>query len=282
MDLMNTRRSIIAGGYKKNYLDGIEWTLDRCILENGVVTSASSAKYTTNGIYLSAGKYLLIGRQSSEKDSLTVNYRVHLYVEGGQWIQQLQYEAFGEGDVRYEIDIPSDSLVKLSIAKSFTGALILLKKGSSNIAYEAWNLSFDRSTPSCINTGVFLFTEDNINRDFEVEITDLYGSYTDSSETILCAKHNGNSYGFLIRINSSTSATYKGTIAVKKDYNNSIVIRRINGVISVTGDKITNPKVQFTNAVHQRSLVLGCAVDDDGTYYRYGTGTIGHIVVRWL
>lgn len=148
--------------------------------------------------------------------------------------------------------------------------------------YEAWNLSFVRSTPSYINTGVYLFTKENVDRDFEVEITDLYGSYTDSSETILCAKHDGNSYGFLIRINSSTSTKYNGTIAVKKEYNNSIVIRRINGVISVNGDKITNPTVEFTNAVHQWPLVLGCAVGDDGTYRRYGTGTIGHIVVRLL
>lgn len=148
-------------------------------------------------------------------------------------------------------------------------------------AYEAWNLSFDKTNNTVIDTGVYLFTAENINRDFEVIIENLYGK-GNSTDTIVCAKHNGNAYGFFIRCSGSTNTTYKGTIFVKKQYNNNIIIRRINGVISVSGDTITNPKVQFTNAVHNHPLVLGCAVEDDGSYYRHEQGTLGHIVVRWL
>lgn len=153
------------------------------------------------------------------------------------------------------------------------------KPDSSNIAYEAKNLTFDGT--NYINTGVYLFSEKNINRDFEVIIENLYGK-GDSNNTIICAKHNGNAYGFFIRCNGSTNTTYKGTISVKKQYNNNIIVKRINGVISVSGNTITNPRVQFTNAVHNHPLVLGCAVEDDGSYYRYEQGTIGHIVIRWL
>ena len=38
--------------------------------------------------------------------------------------------------------------------------------GKSNIAYEAWNLSFDKTKREYINTGVYLFNEENINRRF--------------------------------------------------------------------------------------------------------------------
>lgn len=155
------------------------------------------------------------------------------------------------------------------------------KSNSSNIAYEAKNLTFDGT--NYINTGVYLFTDENINRDFELVAEGINGSDTvASSRTIICAKHNGKSYGFLVRLNGGSYTNYNGTISLKMNYDNSLIVRRVNGVISISGDQITNPKVKFTNTVFEHPLVLGCAVDDDGTYYRYGHGTIQHIVVRWL
>lgn len=151
----------------------------------------------------------------------------------------------------------------------------------SQPAYEAWNLTFDGTANTVIDTGVYLFTSQNLNKDFEVVIENLYGIGS-SNNTIICAKHNGNAYGFFIRCNDSTNTTYKGTISVKKQYYNTITVKRINGVISVSGDTVTNPKVQFTNAVHNHPLILGSAMQDDGSYYRFEQGTIGHIVVRWL
>lgn len=152
----------------------------------------------------------------------------------------------------------------------------------SQPAYEAWNLTFDGTANSVIDTGIYLFNEENINRDFEVVIEGLHGNDVNGTNTVICAKYNDNAYGFLVRLNSSSSATYNGTISMKANYDNYLIVKRVNGNISISGDKITNPKVKFTNAVFNHPLVLGCAVDDDGTYYRYGHCTIQHIVVRWL
>ena len=153
----------------------------------------------------------------------------------------------------------------------------------NNIAYEAWNLSFNKSKREYINTGVYLFNEENIDRDFEVVIEDLYGSES-SSATIICAKHNGLALGFLIRCTAQADHTYAGTIGIKRNtIPNTITIRRINGVLSVEGNTITNQPVPFNpNTVFNWPLYLGCAVDDNGKPYRWATGTIGHIVVRWL
>ena len=157
---------------------------------------------------------------------------------------------------------------------------MLMKQRDFNVVYEAENLTFDGT--NYIDTGVYLFSEKNINRDFEVVIEDLYGNYETGSVTIVCAKYDSKAIGFLIRLNDSTSITYNGTISMKASYNNNITIRRINGIITCEGSIINNPRVKFTNEVHQHPLVLGCALQDDGTPFRYATGTIGHITVKWL
>lgn len=158
-----------------------------------------------------------------------------------------------------------------------------LLMGKAGVAYEARDLAFNKSQYDRIDTGVYLFTQDNINKDFEVVIDDLYGVLTGpDTDTMVCAKDNVSSSGFLIRCNSITTAIYKGTIGVKKDAYNHVTIRRVNGVITATGYEITNPTVKFKNEAHNNPLILGCAIDDNGNYYRYATGTIGHIVVRWI
>ena len=134
-----------------------------------------------------------------------------------------------------------------------------------------------------INTGVYLFTAKNINRDFEVVAEGIVGKQDKSgTNTIICAKHNGNSYGFLVRAGVNTSIEYNGTIFVKPTpASASIIVRRQNGVITVSGTNIANPRVNFTNDVFDWPLVLGCAINDDGTYYRYAIGHIDHVLVKW-
>ena len=155
-----------------------------------------------------------------------------------------------------------------------------LKK--DNVAYEAYNLSFDGTDSTVINTGLYLFTAENINRDFEFIAEGIVGANI-SNSTIICAKHNGNSYGFLVRTTGSTSTTYNGTIFVKSTPNIAkVIIRRENGVITTSGENITNPNASFVNNVFAWPLVLGCAIDDYGSHYRHATGTIEHVKVTWL
>lgn len=152
----------------------------------------------------------------------------------------------------------------------------------SNVAYEAYNLTFDGTNSTVIDTGVYLFTQENINKDFEFIAEGINGTGATSSNTIICAKHNGKSYGFLIRPYTSTSVTYKGTIYVKSNSNAIVIIRRVGGVITLSGENITNLGVQFVNGVFDHPLVLGCAINDDGSRYRYEQGTIRHIKLQWL
>lgn len=149
-----------------------------------------------------------------------------------------------------------------------------------NILYEAWNLSFN-GVDEYIDTGVYLFTQENINRDFELVAEGISANSNSGNNTIICSKHNGNSYGFIVRVNNSSDTTWKGTICIWPSPG-SIIIRRINGVITLDGTNIYNPGMKFTNAVFDWPLVLGCAIDDNGNPFRYRKGTIDHVCVRWL
>ena len=165
---------------------------------------------------------------------------------------------------------------------SIRRSLLFGSPKDDNVAYEAYNLSFDGTNSTVIDTGVYLFTQENINRDFEFIAEGIVGANI-SNSTIICAKHNGNAYGFLVRTTGGTSTNYNGTIFVKSTPNIAkIIVRRENGVITMAGENITNPRAQFANGVFGWPLVLGCAIDDDGSNYRYATGTIEHVKLTWL
>lgn len=157
----------------------------------------------------------------------------------------------------------------------------LLMHNIPRYIYEASNLSFNGKS-DCINTGVYLFTQENIDRDFEFIAEGIVGDGNTSDSTIICAKYDAGALGFLVRPTGNTKLNYKGTIYVKRNTNSTVIVRRINGVITLSGTNITNPTIQFTNAVFNHPLVFGCALRDDGTPYRYCPGTIAHVTVRWL
>lgn len=149
---------------------------------------------------------------------------------------------------------------------------------SDNVAYEAYNLSFDGTESTVIDTGVYLFTAENINRDFEVVVEGIIGG-SEANKTIVCAKHNGRSCGFLIRVQNNTDVKYNGSLYAWP-VPASIVVRRINGQLSASGTN--NPTVALINSVFDWPLVLGCAIDDNGNLYRFKRGTIDHVKITWL
>lgn len=65
---------------------------------------------------------------------------------------------------------------------------MLIGQKDKNIAYEARNLSFN-GVNEYIDTGVYLFTQENINRDFEFIAKGIAANNSEASNTIICAKH---------------------------------------------------------------------------------------------
>lgn len=159
-----------------------------------------------------------------------------------------------------------------------------MTKQQENIAYEAYNIVTDGT--NYIDTGVKLFSAENINRDFEVSLIGIYGPTSipipSGSETFICAKHNTNGTGFLIRFRtSSPAAQYAGTMLLAPENKTTIIFRRINGVITFEGPFL-NPNNKITNGIHDLPLAIGCALQDNGTPYRYYAGSVDHIIIKWL
>ena len=157
-----------------------------------------------------------------------------------------------------------------------------MTKQQENIAYEAYNIVTDGI--NYIDTGVKLFSAENINRDFEVSLIGIYGQTAPNptEKTFVCAKHNTNSTGFMVRFaQNRPGQNYAGTMFLKNNVKTTVIFRRINGVITTEGPFL-NPTNRIVNAVHNHPLVIGCALQDDGTPYRFYAGSLDHIIIKWL
>lgn len=175
-----------------------------------------------------------------------------------------------------------------------------------NVVYSGQNLEFTGASGSYIDTGVALFSEENISKNFKVMITGLYsdqskGTDTNTSRCILGSMYEVSPYpGFVVR--SSGANAGGGVIALKnKAEYSALVISRKNGVISIQAVRVIIPSVATfsgktsaqtkneyilslgptTNysTTHNTTLTLGCEKDAQGTPYRFCSGRMKSIVI---
>lgn len=171
------------------------------------------------------------------------------------------------------------------LATAHDGAIVgmevaYIKSKQSSVLYEAYNLAFDGT--NYIDTGVYLFDDDVKTRDFEFVAEGIVGE-TANNESLIGCKHDKWRNGFVLRTRDNSSVQFPGTVFMKPNIMGTMIIKRINGHITLSGTNLTNPNVPFNDdGGHHWPLTLGCAIDDDGNPYRFAKGTIEHVVVRWL
>lgn len=153
-----------------------------------------------------------------------------------------------------------------------------------NIAYQGYNLVFDGT--NYINTGVALFSADNIGKDFRLtanlSCNRSLGSGNAEIRCIIGCMREVSPYpGFVVRRPSNTNVG-SGVIGLRYDNTNyDLVIQRVNGVISVTGAWVNKVKTTITTKF-DTPVTLGCEFDANNSPYRYMGGTINSIVIEWL
>lgn len=171
------------------------------------------------------------------------------------------------------------------LATAHDGAVVgmevaYIKSKQPSVLYEAYNLTFDGT--NYIDTGVYLFDDDVKTRDFEFVAEGIVGE-TANNESLIGCKHDKWRNGFVLRTRDNSSVQFPGTVFMKPNIMGTMIIKRINGHITLSGTNITNPNVPFNDdGGHHWPLTLGCATDDDGNPYRFAKGTIEHVMVRWL
>ena len=156
----------------------------------------------------------------------------------------------------------------------------------STIAYEASNLVFN-GTSDCINTGIYLFTSENINKDFELTVNYLSDGQMGTQGTIVCSKAEQTNYpGFVLRQqNNSTNFEISGSKTVQRPYidciNKDIIVRRVSNVYTIQFTENDIETIPVRDIVHSVPVALGVVIKPDGTKMRYGKMTINHIKLEW-
>lgn len=155
------------------------------------------------------------------------------------------------------------------------------------VLYENENLAFSGTSGDHIIVNELLFSQDNISKDFKIILQNLYqdnsvGTGSSANERcILGAMKEVSPYpGILIRVGSGS-----GVVGIKARYTYpSVVIKRLNGTISVTyvsvnGQGITVGNMGNAATPHDTPISLGCELDASGNPYRYTKGSIGKIII---
>lgn len=176
-------------------------------------------------------------------------------------------------------DSSDDSITIASV----TGDIVITATATAVPAYEASNLTFDGT--NYINTGVSLFSSENINRDFRITVDGItpntsQGTGGVAERCIIGSMSETSPYpGFVVRAGILNPG--RGVISLTNNASSNLVIERISGVITVTGAEKYNAGTYTT--VFDIPVTLGCELNSDGvTPFRYMGGTIDHIKIQWL
>ena len=168
------------------------------------------------------------------------------------------------------------------------------------ILYRAERLEFDGT--NCFNTGIRLFNEENINKDFEISF-EILDALTSGSEveyaTYMSLQSVEKPYnGFRIR-NESGQLVYKGvsdssektvlcaehTYLVEGENTVKVKIKRINGVVYLCindGDEVRICDYKNLSKPFNQPLIFGAALNDKNQPFRYSKCILGNIEVKYL
>lgn len=166
--------------------------------------------------------------------------------------------------------------------------------GDERTVYQANGMIFDGT--NYINTGVCLFSEENINKDFDIEFTIDYIERNDQidQDTILNAKYEKEQEkypGFVVRKLrgdlEKTEISARGLSRNQKIYyhgaweGKKITISRINNTIyySMGNGSRIELYTQDAYKYHNTPVTFGCGLDGDGNPWRYWKGQLSNMSI---
>ena len=139
-----------------------------------------------------------------------------------------------------------------------------------------------------LDTGVKLFSEENVHKNFELtfEITDINGTQT-SQATIVNAMLEKSPYpGFVFRFQTDTSKVEFNSpkIAGKSNINasttNKVVIKRVNDVYFLQLNGGTDQRIgTYSGSTFDETTVIGASIDGNGSPMRFFKETLDNISI---
>lgn len=299
-------------------------TLMSSMDESGILKSGNKVKYAGNNtkVYVTDGKQSLKLESNSNTSSTgDVNIPSNVTKVSVMRLNDKFYYSFDENDFALindftgfeeDFDVPvtfgaaldknnnpmryfkgtlSDMTIDLisddAKIEDFNG-----KKNELAVVYEHKNPIYFDGEKGFINTGLCLFTSDNIDKDFEISFTiDSIESGYVNQATIINVKREISPFpGFVYRLYSSDntikfeSKAGTGTGSSNKqsdvkDVKLSRIDRKIYLQINNGQDKEVYDFTNFTS-YYSVPLTIGASLDGEGKPFRYFKGTLSNIVIK--
>lgn len=163
---------------------------------------------------------------------------------------------------------------------------MMMAQSDSNIAYEAWNLVFDGT--NYIDTGIKLFSAENVNRDFEIILNISYDGI--ATGTFMNAMLEKSPYPGMVARTPSNLTTLEimvGNVAILRSYfkawvDKDVYIHRVNNVFSAWLDGDSAGTTATETKTHDVPVTIGAGLNGSLQPWRYWAGTINHIKIEWL
>lgn len=166
-----------------------------------------------------------------------------------------------------------------TITVIYSGLTCTFTVNYSAYFYEAENLVFDGT--NYVNTGVYLHSAENIDKDFELECV-ISALDLNANTAIVGAMYEVSPHpGFLIRVNSSRERDIAIGESFPFSLGDIITIRRESGYLKAYINGVDTGASKADSKAFDHPVMLGCELDDNGNPYRYATGTIDYINIRW-
>lgn len=143
-----------------------------------------------------------------------------------------------------------------------------------------------------IDTGIRLFSEETIDKDFDISFEIVQRISTGNQATMMSAMDESGSPwpGIVYRVQSSTQdnicANASNSVNLDRKYNNNInkvLLKRRNGILYVSfndGEEEQLIDMTSLSKTFNVPLVFGCSLNSSGNPQRYFTGTLSNMNVK--
>lgn len=173
-----------------------------------------------------------------------------------------------------------------NISNNVLNSIINFRFLSKKLYYHSDQLVFDGT--NYIDTGVKIFSEENVHKNFEIsfDITNIDGTQV-SQATIVNAMLEKSPYpGFVFRFQSDTSKVEFNSpkISNKSNINasttNKVVIKRVNDVYFLQLNGGTDQRIgTYSGSTFDETTIIGASIDGNGDPWRFFKGTLDNISI---
>ena len=280
----------------------LTYTLDNYTMKDKLCDDNDNTKCTLNSV---STLFITIGYADGGYDSSSTNYQMNLnfdfkrifsityknIVNNGYPSKIMESESL---DITFTDDIPGSVNVtgvsdfnfaspKLTITNPTNDVVI------SGVVYSRHydELVFDGT--NYIDTGIYLFSEENIGKNFEIsfDLTD-YDSGQTSQATLFNAMQEKNPYpGFVLRATTNVNNLEFNSPKIKNKNNivaantQKILLKRYNDVYYIQINDGTMEELgKYTGTTFDVPLTIGASLDGSGNPWRYFKGTLSNVNVE--